>query len=164
MKLAFRCTNRSIGRDQPSTVLSNCRFDRDALVKHRIELSIIKNDEVEELIDGRVSALCSLIAAETAISKIDRSQQASIGVRATTSPVARLTSQLPSAVGVLPLRAKWSPLQCDSLLLSSMLLGTPAWTSCTDRATPFALGVSRHCRDPQSIELQTMKRRPEGAA
>lgn len=63
-------TNRSIGRDQPSTVLGNGRFDKDALVKHRIELSTIKDDDIEKFIDGRVSALCSLIAAETAISKI----------------------------------------------------------------------------------------------
>lgn len=63
-------TNRSIGRDQPSTVLGNTRFDKDALIKHRIELGIIRNDDIEKFIDKRVPALLNLIAAETGISTI----------------------------------------------------------------------------------------------
>ncbi|MGH2989273.1 MAG: GmrSD restriction endonuclease domain-containing protein [Solirubrobacterales bacterium] len=63
-------TNRSIGRDKPSTVLGNDRFDKDALVKHRIELAAIKDDDVEKFVDNRVPALLDLIAAETGISKI----------------------------------------------------------------------------------------------
>jgi hypothetical protein len=63
-------TNRSIGRDKPSTVLGNNRFDKDALVKHRIEPTVIKNDEIEKFVDKRVVALRDLIAAETGISTI----------------------------------------------------------------------------------------------
>jgi hypothetical protein len=63
-------TNRSIGRDKPSTVLGHSRFDKDALVKHRIELTTLEDDDIEKFIDTRTSALLSLIAAETGISKI----------------------------------------------------------------------------------------------
>jgi hypothetical protein len=63
-------TNRSIGRDKPSTVLGNGRFDKDALLKHRIELSVLKRDDLEKFIDRRVPALLNLIAAETGIPKI----------------------------------------------------------------------------------------------
>lgn len=64
-------TNRSIGRDKPSTVLANTRFDKDALLKHRIDLSIIKKDDIEKFIDKRAAALLSLISAETGIDEID---------------------------------------------------------------------------------------------
>lgn len=63
-------TNRSIGRDKPSTVLDNLRFDKDALVKHRIDIKSIRNDDIEKYIDKRVATLLSLIAAETGIPEI----------------------------------------------------------------------------------------------
>ncbi len=65
-------TNRSIGRDKPSTVLGNNRFDKDALIKHRVERTVIKQDDVEKFIDKRVQSLLDLIAAETSISKISK--------------------------------------------------------------------------------------------
>ncbi|HUZ69624.1 MAG TPA: hypothetical protein VMU65_07915 [Candidatus Saccharimonadales bacterium] len=63
-------TNRSIGRDKPSTALGHGRFDKDALVKHRIELSTLEDDDIVKFIDARTSALLSLIAAGTGIFKI----------------------------------------------------------------------------------------------
>jgi hypothetical protein len=64
-------TNRSIGRDKPSTVIGNSRFDKDALVKHRIQYSVVKADNVEKFIDNRVDSLLDLIAAVTGVSAIN---------------------------------------------------------------------------------------------
>jgi len=52
-------------------VLGNSRFDKDALLKHRIELSANEDDDLEQFIDKRVAALLSFIAAKTGISTID---------------------------------------------------------------------------------------------
>jgi len=63
-------TNRSIGKDAPSTVLSMERFDPDALVKHRIDGDALKSDDLESFISKRVVALRDLIASRVGISAI----------------------------------------------------------------------------------------------
>jgi hypothetical protein len=64
-------TNRSLGRDAPSTVFGNDRFDPDALVKHRIDRSSLQGDKVDDYVELRIAALRSLIATETDITAID---------------------------------------------------------------------------------------------
>jgi hypothetical protein len=64
-------TNRSLGRDAPSTVFKNLPFDPDALVKHRIDRSALEADRVDDYVESRVDALQSLSASATGISAID---------------------------------------------------------------------------------------------
>lgn len=63
-------TNRSIGKNAPSTVLENIRFDPDSLVKHRIDRAAFEGDKVEDFIAARIKGLSELIAAEVKISKV----------------------------------------------------------------------------------------------
>jgi hypothetical protein len=63
-------TNRSIGRDKPSTIYGHSRFDEDALVKHRIDGGALKADNLEEYAEKRVAALKSLIASKTGVPAI----------------------------------------------------------------------------------------------
>lgn len=63
-------TNRSIGKDAPSTVLTMDRFDPDSLVKHRIDGDALKGDDLETFIANRVVALRDLIASRVGIPAI----------------------------------------------------------------------------------------------
>jgi hypothetical protein len=63
-------TNRSIGKDAPSTVFSHDRFDRDALVKHRIKAEALEKDRVDDYVADRVGQLAHLIASTLSISAI----------------------------------------------------------------------------------------------
>lgn len=63
-------SNRSLGKDAPSTVFTNDRFDPDALVKHRIDGGDLRADRVDEFIAKRIPHLASMIATTVAVPEI----------------------------------------------------------------------------------------------
>lgn len=63
-------TNRSLGRDAPSTVFGNVRFDADAVVKHRIDTDSVRDDRLDDYVAKRTPQLAGLIATALGIPEV----------------------------------------------------------------------------------------------
>jgi hypothetical protein len=55
-------SNRSLGKDAPSTLFTNARFDSDALIKHRIDSDALSEDRADDYLAGRIPKLAGMIA------------------------------------------------------------------------------------------------------
>jgi hypothetical protein len=63
-------SNRSLGKDAPSTVVTDGRFDADALVVHRIDADALRADRVEDYLSKRIPQLAGMIASAVAIPEV----------------------------------------------------------------------------------------------